>query len=145
MVVIDVGARYKGYASDMTRTFMPYKPADWQKEIYLIVKEAQAMALEVLGPGKSGKDVDKVARDFIDSKGYGEYFNHSLGHGVGLLVHESPSLSPLSQDTLLPGSLVTVEPGIYLPGKGGVRLEQLVLITETGNQVLNKDKHFYKF
>ncbi|MDR2404811.1 MAG: Xaa-Pro peptidase family protein [Deltaproteobacteria bacterium] len=144
MVVIDVGARYKGYASDMTRTFMPYKPQDWQKEIYSIVKEAQLKALEVLGPGKTGAEVDKAARDFITSKGYGEKFNHSLGHGVGLLVHEGPTLSPYNNDVLLPGSLVTVEPGIYLPGKGGVRLEQLALITETGNQVLNKDRHFYK-
>jgi Xaa-Pro aminopeptidase len=145
MVVIDIGARYKGYASDMTRTFMPYKPADWQKDVYLTVREAQDRALAELSAGKTGYEIDKVARDFIASKGYGDYFNHSLGHGVGLLVHEEPRLSPLAKEPLPAGALITVEPGIYIPGKGGVRLEQLALITETGNVVLNKDRHFYKF
>ncbi|MDR2340222.1 MAG: Xaa-Pro peptidase family protein [Deltaproteobacteria bacterium] len=145
MVVIDLGARYKGYASDMTRTFMPYKPQDWQKEIYLVVRQAQELALAALGPGKTGQEVDKVARDFIASKGYAENFNHSLGHGVGLLVHEEPRLSPNATQQLQEGMVVTVEPGIYIPGKGGVRLEQLVAITGNGCRVLNKDKHFYKF
>ncbi|MDR2200130.1 MAG: Xaa-Pro peptidase family protein [Deltaproteobacteria bacterium] len=145
MVVIDIGSRYKGYCSDMTRTFMPFKPADWQKRIYAVVKEAQRRALEALGPGKKGSEVDAVARSYIASEGYGEYFNHSLGHGVGLLVHEEPRLSTSSQDELKPGSLVTVEPGIYLPGKGGVRLEQLCLITEKGREVLNKNRLYYDY
>ncbi|MDR2459715.1 MAG: Xaa-Pro peptidase family protein [Deltaproteobacteria bacterium] len=145
MVVIDIGARYKGYCSDMTRTYMPQVPRAWQKEIYSIVKEAQERALEVLKAGAISCEVDKVARDHITEAGYGDYFGHSLGHGVGLLIHEEPRLSPLCKAPLKAGSLVTVEPGIYLPGKGGVRLEELVLITENGNEVLNKDDHYYYY
>jgi Xaa-Pro aminopeptidase len=143
MVVIDIGARYKGYCADMTRTWMPHRPADWQKEIYFIVREAQERAIAALGPGRTGAEVDRVARDYIASKGYGQYFNHSLGHGVGLLVHEEPRLSQNSQQPLPVGSLVTVEPGIYLPDRGGVRLEQLCAITEDGCSVLNTNKLFY--
>ncbi|MDR2352397.1 MAG: aminopeptidase P family protein [Deltaproteobacteria bacterium] len=146
MVVIDIGARFNGYASDMTRTFMPKKPMGWQKEIYMVVREAQLRALSVLKAGVTGSEVDLAARDFIRKKGYGDYFQHQLGHGVGLEVHESPHLGPRHNKVPLPaGALVTVEPGIYLPGKGGVRLEELVLITETGNSILNKDSHFYEF
>jgi Xaa-Pro aminopeptidase len=145
MVIIDIGARYKGYASDMTRTYVPVKAMGWQKEIYSIVREAQLMALEKIKAGASGCEVDKAARSYIASKGYGDYFGHALGHGVGLQVHEEPTLSPHSDKPLPAGSLVTVEPGIYIPGKGGVRLEELVLVAEAGPEILNKDSHFYDF
>ncbi|MDR2349589.1 MAG: Xaa-Pro peptidase family protein [Deltaproteobacteria bacterium] len=145
MVVLDLGATYRGYASDMTRTYVPKLASGWQKTIYGIVRDAQLMALDSIKAGVAGAEVDKVARDHITKHGYGEFFNHSLGHGVGLLVHEEPRLSPHATSPLKAGSLVTVEPGIYLPEKGGVRLEELVLVTETGCVVLNKDKHFYDF
>jgi Xaa-Pro aminopeptidase len=144
-VVIDIGARYRGYCSDMTRTYMPEKPSGWQKEIYSTVREAQLLALEVLKAGVTGAQADAAARDHITARGYGEYFGHSLGHGVGLMIHEEPRLSPRSLEPLPAGALVTVEPGIYLPGKGGVRLEELALITENGCQILNKDDHFYSY
>jgi Xaa-Pro aminopeptidase len=145
MVVIDCGARYNGYASDITRTMTPGKILPWQKEIYRIVREAQLKALEIIGPGVPANVVDKVARNHIFEAGYGDYFGHSLGHGVGLAVHEAPSLNPINKKPLEVGSVVTIEPGIYLPNRGGVRLEQLVLITENGKKVLNSDKHFYDF
>jgi Xaa-Pro aminopeptidase len=143
MTVIDIGARYKGYCSDMTRTYMPARPLDWQKEIYRVVRDAQLKAIDFLKPGVTGREVDKRARNHIAAKGWGDCFSHSLGHGVGLLVHEEPRLSPHSEEKLPPGALVTVEPGIYIPGRGGVRLEQLCLITEDGCQVLNKERLFY--
>lgn len=143
MVIIDCGARYRGYCADITRTKIMGPPKPWQKEIYTIVRQAQLLAIEALVPGCPANQVDKVARDYIHNHGYGQYFGHGLGHGVGLMVHEGPSLSPRNSRELEPGEIVTVEPGIYLPGKGGVRLEQLVLITENGRKVLNGDQHFY--
>jgi Xaa-Pro aminopeptidase len=145
LVVIDCGARYQGYASDITRTFIKGEPQPWQREIYRTVREAQLMAIEAMAPGALCLEVDKVARNHIAKAGYGDYFGHSLGHGVGLAVHELPALNTRNDSPLLPGSVVTVEPGVYLPGKGGVRLEQLVLVTENGVKVLNKDEHFYSF
>ncbi|MDR2611747.1 MAG: aminopeptidase P family protein [Deltaproteobacteria bacterium] len=144
-VVIDIGARFRGYCSDMTRTYMPERPAGWQKEIYAAVREAQLKAISVIKAGVPGAEADRAAREHIASRGYGDYFGHSLGHGVGLMIHEEPRLSPSSGSPLPAGSLVTVEPGIYLPGKGGVRLEELVLVTEKGCEVLNRDDHFYEF
>jgi Xaa-Pro aminopeptidase len=144
-VVIDIGARYKGYCSDMTRTYMPERPAGWQKEIYTVVREAQLAAIGLLKAGVSGAEVDAAARGLIGSRGYGEYFGHGLGHGVGLMIHEDPRLSPRVDTPLPAGSLVTVEPGIYLPGKGGVRLEELVLVKENGCEILNRDAHFYEY
>ena len=116
----------------MTRTVALGEPESQLREIYDITLEAQQKALEVIKPGLTGKDVDKQARDHITSKGYGEYFGHGLGHGVGLNVHEAPRLSASGENTLEPGMVVSVEPGIYLPGKGGVRIEDLVVITEDG-------------
>ncbi|MDR1037490.1 MAG: Xaa-Pro peptidase family protein [Deltaproteobacteria bacterium] len=144
-VVIDIGARYRGYCSDMTRTFMPEKPAGWQKDIYRTVREAQLLALGVIKAGVTGGEADSAARDHISARGYGDYFGHSLGHGVGLMVHEEPRLTPGAARPLPAGTLVTVEPGIYLPGKGGVRLEELVLVTEKGCEILNRDDHFYEY
>jgi Xaa-Pro aminopeptidase len=144
-VIIDCGAKYQGYCADLTRTLILGPPQKWQREIYAIVREAQILALAALAPGRSAREVDKVARDFIAQRGYGDFFGHSLGHGVGLVIHEAPSLSPRSAWVLEPGQIVTVEPGIYLPGRGGVRLEQMALITEKGARVLNRDAHFYDF
>lgn len=145
MVIIDCGARYKGYCADITRTKILGAPKKWQKEIYAIVRQAQLKAIAAIGPGVPGSAVDNVARRHIAAHGYGEFFGHGLGHGVGLVVHESPSLSPRYQQELRPGEIVTVEPGIYLPGKGGVRLEQLVLVTEKGHRLLNRNTDFYDF
>jgi Xaa-Pro aminopeptidase len=143
--VIDIGARFRGYCSDMTRTHMPEMPAPWQKDIYKAVREAQLLALEVLRAGAICSEVDAAARGHIAARGFGEYFGHSLGHGVGLQVHEAPTLGPNSHKPLPCGALVTVEPGIYIPGKGGVRLEELCLVTEKGCEILNRDKHFYVY
>ena len=132
MVTLDFGAEYDGYKADMTRTYAVGKPADKLVEIYHIVQEAQRLASEALKPGVSCKAIDAVARDYIAQKGYGSCFGHGLGHGVGLQIHEQPRLSLLSTAVLEPGMIVTVEPGIYLPGIGGVRIEDTCLITENG-------------
>uniref|UniRef100_UPI0038CBF7B4 M24 family metallopeptidase n=1 Tax=Anaerosolibacter carboniphilus TaxID=1417629 RepID=UPI0038CBF7B4 len=137
-VTLDFGCIYEGYCSDMTRTIVIGKASEKQKEIYSIVLDAQLKALEAIKPGVTGVEVDKIARDIITEKGYGDYFGHGLGHGVGLEIHESPRLSPLGHDTLKPGMIVTDEPGIYLPGFGGVRIEDLVVVTETGYRTLSK-------
>lgn len=144
-VVIDCGAKFKGYCADITRTKIMGRPQKWQKEIYSIVKEAQIRAIETIGPGVPANVVDKAARSYISECGYGDFFGHGLGHGVGLNIHEAPSLSPRNARELQAGEIVTVEPGIYLPGRGGVRLEQLVLVTEKGARLLNHDTNFYDF
>jgi len=144
-VIIDCGARFKGYCADITRTKIIGRPRKWQREIYAIVKEAQDRALAVLAPGRPAAEVDQAARGFIADRGYGDFFGHSLGHGVGLFIHEAPRLSPRSREELRPGNIVAVEPGIYLPGRGGVRLEQLVLVTDKGARLLNRNENFYFF
>ncbi|MDR1578139.1 MAG: Xaa-Pro peptidase family protein [Deltaproteobacteria bacterium] len=145
LVVIDCGARYQGYCSDITRMFMVGRPSSWQKKIYRVVREAQLKAVKALGPKKIGAEVHQVAFDHIDQAGFGRNFGHSLGHGVGLAIHETPNLSPNNREPLPVGAVVTVEPGIYLPGQGGVRLEQMAVITKTGCLLLNQDNHFYDF
>lgn len=132
MVTLDFGAEYQGYKADMTRTFALGRPSDTMLEIYNIVHEAQAKAADALHPGASCSAVDAVARDLITAYGYGSNFGHGLGHSVGLEIHESPRLSKKSTATLQSGMAVTVEPGIYLPGIGGVRIEDTCLITDTG-------------
>lgn len=136
-VKIDLGATFKGYCSDMTRTVVVGKPADEQRKIYETVLKAQRLALDALWPGVSGQEIDDLARSFIDDAGYAGRFGHGLGHGVGLEVHENPRLSPRSDDTLEEGMVVTVEPGIYMEGFGGVRIEDLVVITADGHKVLS--------
>jgi Xaa-Pro dipeptidase len=136
LVVVDVGATYKFYRSDMTRTFVAGKPSEKQKELYQTVKTAQEKAFEAVEPNVKAKDVDGVARKIIADAGYGEYFVHNLGHGVGLEVHEPPTLSPDSKDVLAVGNVVTVEPGIYLVGYGGVRIEDTVLVQRNGAEKL---------
>ena len=131
MITLDFGALYNGYISDITRTVAVGEPSEQLKEIYAIVLKAQELGVEKIGPGMSG-----IEADDIKSKGYGEAFGHSTGHGIGLEVHESPGLSFKSETILEPGMAVTVEPGIYLQGIGGVRIEDDILITESGNERL---------
>lgn len=138
LVTMDFGCIYNGYCSDMTRTIMIGQANEKQKNIYNIVLEAQLKALEAIRPGIAGFEVDKVARDIIAEKGYGDYFGHGLGHGVGLEIHEAPKLSPLGKDTLAQGMVVTVEPGIYIPYFGGVRIEDLLVVTEENHRILSK-------
>ncbi|MEO4052426.1 Xaa-Pro peptidase family protein [Solibacillus sp. CAU 1738] len=135
-VTLDFGALYNGYISDITRTIAVGQPSDKLVEMYNVVLESQLLALEKVGPGMTGIEADAVARDYLKSKGYGEAFGHSTGHGIGLEVHEGPGLSFRSEQVLEPGMAVTIEPGVYLPGIGGVRIEDDILITETGNEKL---------
>jgi Xaa-Pro aminopeptidase len=116
----------------MTRTVFVGRAPDELRKVYGIVSEAQRRALEAIKPGITGKAADAVARDFIIERGYGRQFGHGLGHGVGIEVHEQPSLASASKDTLAPGDVVTVEPGVYLPGVGGIRIEDMVHVTKTG-------------
>jgi Xaa-Pro aminopeptidase len=144
-VLIDMGARLGGYCSDMTRTIFLGEPRSPFREIYIIVRMAQIAAQEALKAGLTGKHVDQVARDVIKDAGYGPRFVHSLGHGVGLAVHEAPTLSQRSRKKLRPGMVVTVEPGIYLPDQGGVRLENMALVEADGATILSKNDWFYEF
>ncbi len=141
-LLIDWGARLDGYCSDMTRTFSIGAPDTLQSELYDIVLEAQLAAIEACRPGADCAEVDAVARNVIARHGYGDQFPHGLGHGLGMEVHESPNFSVKQAGVVLePGMVMTVEPGIYLPGVGGVRIEDDVLITEDGHRVLsNMDK-----
>lgn len=131
-VTFDIGAVYEGYHSDMTRTVAVGEVSDEQKEIYDIVLKAHLEGLKAVKAGVSGFDVDKVCRDIIKEAGYGDYFGHGTGHGVGLEIHEEPRVSPKGNTILEPGMIITVEPGIYLPDKFGVRIEDTVLVTEDG-------------
>lgn len=137
-VTLDFGAAYKGYRSDMTRTIVVGAANDKQREIYEIVKAAQAAASNAIKAGVPCKQVDASARDYIVNSGYGEYFGHGLGHGVGLDIHEEPYLSPSSEKSLECGNVVTVEPGIYLPNWGGVRIEDTVVVGDNGIEVLTR-------
>lgn len=132
LVVIDMGARLNGYASDVTRTFAIGSAGEKERKIYETVLEAQLAAIEGIKPGLSGQAADKLSRDVISAEGYGDNFGHGLGHGIGIDVHESPRLSPVSENNLEPGMVFTVEPGIYLPGWGGVRIEDIVVMEENG-------------
>ena len=136
LVVVDVGATYRFYRSDMTRTLVAGKPSEKQKKLYQVVKTAQAKALEATKPNVKAKHVDAVARKLIEDAGFGEYFVHNLGHGVGLEVYEPPTLGPDSKETLAVGNVVTDEPGIYLVGYGGVRIEDTVLVQKSGAEKL---------
>ncbi|MEM3703313.1 MAG: Xaa-Pro peptidase family protein [Candidatus Bathyarchaeia archaeon] len=132
LVVVDIGATYRYYHSDMTRTFIAGKPSEKQKQLYEIVKKAQEKAIKVIKPKAEAKAIDAVARKLIEEAGYCEYFVHGLGHGLGLEIHEPPTLSPQSRDKLVVGNVVTIEPGIYIPGFGGIRIEDTLLVKERG-------------
>ena len=127
-VKLDFGSVYRGYHSDMTRTVVLGPAADWQREVYALVASAQAAGREALAVGAVCGDVDKVSRDVIDAAGHGEEYTHSLGHGVGLEIHEAPTLRAGATDTLADRTPVTVEPGVYLPGRGGVRIEDTLVV-----------------
>ncbi|KGP72933.1 M24 family metallopeptidase [Pontibacillus yanchengensis] len=137
LVTLDFGALYKGYCSDITRTVAIGEISDELKEIYDTVLQAQLRGMDGLKAGITAKDADDLTRDYIKDKGYGEYFGHSTGHGIGLDVHEGPGLSFRSKETLQPGMVVTVEPGIYVPNVGGCRIEDDTVITENGNERLS--------
>ncbi|WP_035274235.1 M24 family metallopeptidase [Desulfogranum japonicum] len=139
IVLIDMGLIYKGYCSDMTRTFVAGKPDNQYLERHRLVRKAQLAGIAALKPGVTGQEVDQAARKIFDDAGYGKAFQHSLGHGVGVAVHEEPRLSPLSQRTLKPGMVVTIEPGMYIPEWGGIRLENIAIVTPDGCEVINKD------
>ncbi|MFH1154173.1 MAG: Xaa-Pro peptidase family protein [Pseudomonadota bacterium] len=136
-LLFDFGARLNGYCSDTTRTLIMGKPDARFLEVYDTVFNAQAKAVAMIGPGVKCSDVDAVARSYIDASSYTGTFGHSLGHGVGIAIHEAPRLSKIDDTLLKPGMVVTVEPGIYLPDWGGIRLENMILVTETGAEVLN--------
>jgi Xaa-Pro aminopeptidase len=137
-ILFDWGARLNGYCSDISRTIVLGSPDETFKKVYQVVQDAQSMAIEAMKPGVSTQAVDKIARDHITAKGFGEHFGHGLGHGVGLATHEKPNLSPVRPMNLEVGMVTTVEPGIYLPGWGGVRLENMVFVQEDGAVVLNR-------
>jgi Xaa-Pro aminopeptidase len=137
-ILFDWGARLKGYCSDISRTKILGSPDHTFTKAYQVVKDAQSMAMEAMKPGMSTQAVDKIARDHIAAKGFKDYFGHALGHGVGLATHEKPRLSPVRPMTLQVGMVTTVEPGIYIPGWGGVRLENMVIVMEDGAVILNK-------
>lgn len=137
-VTMDFGAYYNGYVSDITRTIAVGTPNDKLVEIYNIVLTAQERGVAGIKPGITCKEADSLTRDYIKEQGYGQYFGHSTGHGIGMEVHEGPRLSHLSTMILQPRMVVTCEPGIYLPNLGGVRIEDDLLITETGNLTLTK-------
>jgi len=137
-IVIDVGARHNNYRGDLTRTFMVGKPSPKQKKIYEVVMEAQLKAFEAMKAGVRTRDVDAVARKVIEKAGFGKYFVHGLGHGVGLEVHEAPTLNTVSKERLKVGNVVTDEPGIYIVGYGGVRIEDTVLVHKNRAEKLTK-------
>lgn len=137
-ITFDIGCRVNGYCADMTRTVFLGKPSEELKTVYQAVLEAQNRALEIIQPGVPAKLVDLAARDSLDRAGLGKFFGHSLGHGVGMEVHEQPVLARTSKQTLEKGDVVTIEPGVYLPGKGGVRIEDMVLVTGSGYRNLTK-------
>jgi Xaa-Pro aminopeptidase len=137
LVVFDMGAMLDGYCSDGTRTYATGDPGQSAREVYEVVRAAQLAALGAIEAGANGEAVDAVARRVIEAAGHGDRFGHGLGHGVGLEVHEAPRLSLRSDDVLGPGEVVTVEPGVYLPGEFGVRIEDLVVVTEDGHRNLS--------
>lgn len=133
-VKMDFGAMYEGYCSDLTRTVVLGQPSERQCEIYDIVLEAQKLAIDAAKAGLTGAELDKIARDYISSRGYGEAFGHSLGHGIGLEIHEGPRVASSVSDLLKPGMVITIEPGIYLSQWGGVRIEDDVLLLPDGKK-----------
>jgi len=144
-ITFDVGVKIDGYSCDMTRTVFLDGATPKFKKIYKTVREAQLAALKQIRPGVKSTVPDSIARQVIRDAGFGDYFGHSLGHGVGLATHEGPRLGPEKPVELKQGMVVTDEPGIYIPGLGGVRLEEMVLIQKDGPRILTRDNHFYEF
>ncbi len=144
-VIFDLGSKLDHYCSDMTRTWIAGRPDGRLKEIYSTVREAQLAAQNHIRSGLDSVEADRTARDIIQKAGYGEFFGHGLGHGVGLAVHESPNLRKYNSTVLEENMVVTVEPGIYIPGYGGVRLENMVRVTKSGCELLNEQDLFYEW
>lgn len=138
LITIDFGALLDGYNSDETVTVSFGRPDEKQRQIYQVVKDAHDLAIDAVKPGVRCKDVDAIAREYISQKGYGDYFGHGLGHGVGLDVHEKPVVSFRSDDVVVEGMVFTIEPGIYIPGWGGVRIEDLLVATAGGCRLLSR-------
>ena len=136
-ITIDMGAKLNGYCSDLTRTIFIGKPDEKFKKIYNIVLRSQLITIETAKDGMTGDEIDKISRDIISEEGFGEYFGHSLGHGVGLEIHENPGVGPNSKNEITPGMVYTIEPGIYIDGWGGIRIEDMVLMTDNGNKLLS--------
>ncbi|MBI5344358.1 MAG: aminopeptidase P family protein [Deltaproteobacteria bacterium] len=143
LVVLDMGVLLDGYNSDETRTYCIGSPTLLQKKVYQTVLDAQKCAMAEIMPGSEASAVDRAARGYIKKAGYGRYFGHATGHGIGLDVHEAPVVGPRSADVLEEGMVVTVEPGIYIPGWGGVRIEDMVLVTGNGHEVLTKSPKIF--
>lgn len=137
-LTMDFGAVLSGYCSDITRTVVFGEPNEKQRKIYSLVLQAQLAGIQAVKPGVTGREVDAVARKVIEEAGYGAYFGHGLGHSVGLAIHEGPNLNPREERFLQPGMVVTVEPGIYIPDWGGVRIEDMVVVTDDGCEILTQ-------
>ncbi len=140
-VLMDYGAGYRDYCSDMTRTVVIGEPAEWQKEIYQIVKETNEACHRAAKPGIKGREIHELAVKLITEAGYGDYFKHGLGHGVGIDIHEQPCFGRSDNHTIAPGHVITIEPGIYLPGRGGVRIEDYGVITDDGMDIFTSSTH----
>ncbi len=138
LVTLDFGARLNGYCSDITRTVVLGQPTDEQRKVYGVVSNALEKAIEAIRPGAGGKEVDAIARDHITEAGYGDYFGHGLGHGLGRAVHDGPGFSIRSEITVAEGMVLTVEPGIYIPGWGGVRIEHDIVVERDGARILDQ-------
>jgi Xaa-Pro aminopeptidase len=141
MVVLDFGGLQDGYGSDTTRTVHVGEPTDEEREVFEIVRRAQQAAFEAVRPGIACQEIDRVARKVITDAGYGEYFIHRTGHGIGLTTHEPPYMVEGETHPLKPGMCFSIEPGIYLPGRFGVRIEDIVTVTEDGGRRLNNTSH----
>lgn len=137
LVLVDIGVEYQGYKSDLTRVFFLGKITPLVQRIYHIVLGAQQEAIERIRPGVLASEIDKISRGYIEQKGFGKYFSHSLGHGVGLEVHEAPRIAQKTNQQLQPGMVFTIEPAIYLKGKFGIRIEDMVLVTKKGIEVIS--------
>jgi Xaa-Pro aminopeptidase len=137
LVVIDLGVRYKNYCSDISRTRTVGTPTSKQEELFQTVLNAQQKAIELIRPGVNAKEIDEAARELIKSSGYGKFFVHSFGHGIGIEVHEHPQISSSSKDTLESGMVLTAEPGVYIPNFGGCRIEDMVLVRDDGYELIS--------
>ena len=138
LVIIDMGVYFEGYNSDQTRVYVVGSPTSMHKKIFNIVRDAHDRAIERIRPGVKASEVDDTARSYIARAGYGRYFGHGTGHGIGLKVHEGPVISPMSKDVLEEGMVFTIEPGIYIPEWGGIRIEDMVVVTSDGCDILTK-------
>ena len=135
-ITFDFGAMYNGYHSDTTRTIVMGMANSWHREIYTVVQEAQYRGMKAAKPGITGQELDAEIRDYIESRGYGRYFTHGLGHGVGLEIHELPNINKRGDIELKEGMVFSIEPGIYIQGRGGVRIEDTVVLTREGARSL---------